>query len=503
MIAGTPTGTSGTFNFKVHVTDSGNPQLTSPDVQLSITIGTPPISIGISEPSAYVVLNGTKNFIATVSNDQQNGNVDWALSLNGVPCAASVCGSLSPATSASGLPITFTAPGSAPPANIILTATTIDGTPPATTSAAITITAHGFTATGSMVAGRSEHTATLLNDGRVLVAGGIGSNKSVLGTAELYDPTNGTFTSAGSMANPRRSQTATLLGNDKVLLTGGYDANGNRLASAEIFDPATGTFSTTGSMETARAGQTATLLADGKVLVAGGDAPPVAQGENPYGTAELYDLDTGVFTPTGNMENERVAATATLFKNGQVLVVGGGEFVVPNPPTRSRGVWVTTNVVELFDPTSGTFATTGSLQTGRWRHTATLQNDGTVLVTGGENSRFQQFGLPVSTVLSTSEVFNPANGAFAATGKMAAPRTGHSATLLSDGTTLLAGGTDGMNQHATTEIYESASGTFTRTGDIVTPRANHKATLLKDGAVLVTGGVDSTGNPIATTELYQ
>jgi len=503
MITGTPTGTTGTFNFSVHVTDSGNPPVTSPDVQLSLTVAEPSISVGLSQTTAFVGLRRSTNFIATVLYDKQNGNVDWSLSLNGQPCTAAECGSISSVVTASGVPLTYNAPAGIPPANITLTATTVDGSPPAASSAAITITAHGFAATGSMSAARSEQTATLLQDGRVLVAGGGGSNKSVFGTAELFDSASGMFTSTGSMENPRRSHTATLLGNGKVLLTGGDDANGNPQSSAEIFDPATGTFSTTGSMETARSGHTATLLGDGKVLVAGGDPSPVAQQVNPNGTAELFDPGTGVFTPTGSMETQRVRATATLLKNGQVLVVGGTKFVTPDAPFLQRGVWVTINDAELFDPASGTFTATGSLQTGRTGHTATLQNDGTVLVTGGENIRNTQFGGNVVTVLSTSELFDPAKGAFAPTGSMAAPRIGHSATLLSDGTTLLTGGTDGMKQHATTEIYDSVSGTFTRTGDIITTRAYHTATLLKDGAALVTGGVDGSGNPLATTEFYQ
>ena len=221
MITGTPTGTGGSFNFKVHVTDSGSPQLTSSDVQLSLTVGAPPISVSLSETSAFVVLNGLKNFIATVLYDPQNGNVDWTLSLNGMPCTITVCGSISPATTASGAPTTYTAPASAPSANITLTATTVDGTPPATSSAAITVSAHGFIATGSMATARYRHTATVLTDGKMLVTGGQGSNNAPLATAELFDPTSGTFTATkGGLGTARTMHTATLLSDGKVLVMG-------------------------------------------------------------------------------------------------------------------------------------------------------------------------------------------------------------------------------------------------------------------------------------------
>src|SRR5512140_26592 len=132
-----------------------------------------------------------------------------------------------------------------------------------------------FTATGSMHAARGHHTATLLPDGRVLIAGGYDEPTTCLAGAELYDPATGSFTVTGSLANARASHTATLLPSGKVLVTGGISfgpAGGPPyLASAELYDPATGTFAPTGAMATPRSGHTATLLQDGRVLIVGGD----------------------------------------------------------------------------------------------------------------------------------------------------------------------------------------------------------------------------------------
>lgn len=333
--------------------------------------------------------------------------------------------------------------------------------------------------TGNLQTGRAWHSATVLKDGRVLVAGGSPTTwGNSTNTAEIFDPATGTWSTTGNMNQARFLHSATLLPDGKVLIAGG-ESNLRWLNNAEIYDPATGTWTVTGNMHYSRSMYSATLLPNGKVLVAGGF------GSGDLNSAELYDPATGSWTTTGSMQQARMHHPAVLLPDGRVLVCGGAIFAgAQYPPTTST---------EIYDPASGEWSSTGSLQTARHNHQAVLLANGKVLAIAGT-------GVGNQGIVS-AELYDPATGQWVATASLLEPHA-HVlplATLLSDGRVLINGGyTKDGKPSMVTEIYDPATATWERAADMQTARYEHSTVTLQDGRVLSVGGLKG----ITSAEIY-
>lgn len=323
--------------------------------------------------------------------------------------------------------------------------------------------------TGDTTTARFSHTATLLQNGKVLIAGGMEQNGVWLDSAELYDPDKGRFNAIGKMSARRAGATATLLPNGKVLIAGGNEGSGKSLASAEIYDPDTNSFSATGSMSFPRGHAIAVLLKTGKVLVAGGNE---SGDYEQLASAEIYDPVAGRFLPTGSMHGPRSAFTAVRLKDGRVLVAGGlsgGQY--PYHKVEATA--------EVYGPSTGRFTLTGEMSVPRYKQGAALLPDGKVLIVGGSNEDGRQ------NKYSSTEIFDPQLNAFQPGPHMKFPRYKllSGVTPLTDGRILIAGGAEQP------EIYDPARAVFVPLADgLLDGFLFSTATLLPDGRVLLVDG---------------
>jgi hypothetical protein len=351
-----------------------------------------------------------------------------------------------------------------------------------------------FTNTGPLNTARYYHSATLLNNGNVLIVGGCYPGSNVVNTAEIYNPATKMFSyTHGSLNTARCDHTATLLLDHRVLITGGFGPGGSGvLQSAEIYDPASDSFATVSPMHSKRVYDSATLLPSGKVLIAGGNS--TGGTSTVLNTAELFDPASGTFTLTSNpMTTPREYYTqimpSTLLNNNTVLLEGGAT----NGPTLLQSA-------EVYDYNHDTFTAVGSLVVPRWYHTATLLQDGTALIVAGDN---------ISGFLTSAEIYSPSGsgtGTFALTGSLSTARIDHTETLLNNGMVLIAGGITCSGGNcavplSSAERYTPSLRTFAPAGTLNTARYWHTATNLLDGTVLIVGGYNGT-NALASAEIY-
>ncbi len=423
-------------------------------------------SISLTPASPSVPVGATQQFTATGTfSDGSNGNI-----------TASATWSSSTTTVA-----TISSPGLTTvldegPTTIQAGVGTVNG------STTLTGTPSRFRLTGNLINARDTFTATTLQNGKVLILGGLAGG-SLVAQGELYDPTAGTFAKTGSLSTPRFNHTATLLNNGKVLIAGGQvDAGGGTFtesASAELYDPSSGTFSATSNLNQARKGHTATLLSNGLVLIAGGNG---LSGDPAQ--AELYDPNANTFSPSGSLNTARDGHTATLLSDGTVLIAGG--------ETSPGGTMLSS--AEIYNSTSGTFTVTGSLNVASTGHAATLLSSGKVLIGAGNG---------VSAALARTELYDPVAKTFALSGSLTTARSLFTATLLSNGQVLFVGGVGTTQVIGTGELYDPNSGTTSIAGNLVIPRGYHAVAPLNNGLILIAGGIDTNALDTNSAETYE
>ena len=355
---------------------------------------------------------------------------------------------------------------------------------------AIAIAAAGgtFQPTGSTINPHSLGAATLLADGTVLMSGGAvqkpGGFMSIA-PSERFDPASGSWKLDAFVE--RFAHSATRLNDGRVLLAGGNSSSQQPVSSAELYDPNSASASQTGSMSIARAHHVSALLNDGRVLVAGG----FDQGGNALVTAEIYDPATGSFSPVLNATSApRAHGSATLLLDGRVLLAGGQ--IIPGMP----------DTADLFDPADNQFHSIVGMLTPSSGHSAARLADGRVLIAGGTGASgppcapLDPMCQPPQIVpLKRAEIYDPITGQFAATGPMNQARSNFASSPVPNGLVLVAGG-DGTFDSSLAEVYDPQQGAFLVTGGMSAGRPSAVAVALNDGKVLV---VDRDGG---SADLY-
>jgi len=326
-----------------------------------------------------------------------------------------------------------------------------------------------------MFTAKSGHTTSLLDNGKVLITGGMANPSTNISNVELYDPFTNGIIKAPAMSTVRSHHTATKLRDGRVLILGGLTGTGT-VSSGEMYNSLTNVFEIglVINMINTRSKHTATLLNNGKVFIVGGVNAGV------LASTEIFDPATNVFTIAASLANGRYGHTATLLADGRVLIAGGSG----------------SSTAEIYNPVTNTFSPPVNMASVRDGHSAILLPDGKVLISGGRN------GLTYNV---SSEIFDPATNQFSASANMATGRAFHSAVMLANGKVLMAGGTTTNNVvSASAEIYDPATNTYSALPATMNlERTNLSSVLLDNGKVFLSGGMNAANIYYSSYELFE
>jgi hypothetical protein len=346
------------------------------------------------------------------------------------------------------------------------------------------------TAANNMPGGRSHHATAVLMDHSILFIGGTTND------VFRFRPQNSQFELVDTKLSGRRfAHTVSALDDGRVLVLGGETSQTASQSAItdipEIYEPLVGPISAlTSKMVEGRRSHTATALQNGRLLIVGGKKSQsgIAVGVS---SSEIFDRRTQAFVSGPTLPSVRFSHTATLLKDGRVLIAGGDMDCGTTCPIASS---------LIYDPAAGAFLNTGNLNEPRFSHSATLLQDGRVLIAGG----YTLTGIPaLITEASTYDIYDPSTGLFTSAGPMREPRAFHTATLLNDGRVLIAGGQDSFsNATDATETFDPRNGIALQGPQMTTARVFHSAHLLPDGRVLIVGGLPNSATPLATAEFF-
>jgi hypothetical protein len=339
---------------------------------------------------------------------------------------------------------------------------------------------------------RVGHTQTRLLDGRVLIAGGFQNVKGLLPPAstdvEIFDPKRLTFRVVARMTTVRVMHTDTLLADDRVAIIGGSPGT-----AVDLFHPHTDHLEPGGDISDPRAMHTATLLPDGQILLVGGMREAVTFHDGDLHEERRYLRSIEAYDPRtkssrllkASLNVPRQGHTATLLDDGRVLIIGG--------------TWL--DRTEMIDAANETVTWGPPLGVSRGDHRTTRLADGRLLVTGGTG--------PGGKSLDVAEVFDPKTSRFRRlAARMNHRREDHTADLLDDGRVLITGGEDNAAGPGGSdivlddvELFDPKTETFSKLPPLSVPRDDHRSTVLLGGAVLITGGMDENDEGLRSAEL--